>query len=217
MLKVLLKTDRELWSAISKFMRKRHITPCTVKCLSNNCFSNSSYYEDFLSLLTQLNGQIYTKLLTIRYIMNVFIIPSMLIMSKMTLTNWNLAKVMDLIALHLIISLMHLLCVLCMYHIYLLPCYIIVLPQKPYVFPLWSSYQHAQTNTSDIKNYKRITLSTLLYKVLGCCIISSNSVVLRSIQCVPWLLKWSITIAIMVALSMCVCSMHPKPLIGLIY
>ena len=54
-------------------------------------------------------------------------------------------KTMDLMALHLIILLMHLLWALCIYHTYLLPCYIIVLPQNPYVIPLCSPYQNVQT------------------------------------------------------------------------
>ena len=142
--------SRDFWSEISKIRRKTHITPCTVEGFSNNedissCFS--SYYKDLYNSvsLIQLNGQNYTKLLTIRFVMNVLIILSMLMMSKMPLTNWNLAKATDLMALHLIISLMHLLCVLCIYHIYLLPCYINVLPQNPYVIPLWSQYQKVQT------------------------------------------------------------------------
>ena len=39
-------------------------------------------------------------------------------------------------ALHLIILLMHHLCFMFIYHIYLLLCYIIVLPQNPFVSPL---------------------------------------------------------------------------------
>ena len=67
-------------------MRKTHITPCTVEGLSNNCFSSSSYYEDLHNSVS-FDSIEWSKLLTIRYVMNVFIIPSMLIMSKMTLTN----------------------------------------------------------------------------------------------------------------------------------
>ena len=43
---------------------------------------------------------------------------------------------MDLMALHPIILLMHHLCFMFIYHIYLLICYIIVLPQNPFVSPL---------------------------------------------------------------------------------
>ena len=68
--------SQDFWSEISKIRRKTHITPCTVEGFSNNedissCFS--SYYKD-LSLWIKLNGLIYTKLLTIRSVMNYHVI-----------------------------------------------------------------------------------------------------------------------------------------------
>ena len=85
--------SRDFWSEISIVRRKTHITPCTVEGFFNNKNMSSCFFLVIiqicitLSLLIQLNGQIYTKLLTIRSVMHVIIILSMLMMSKMPLTN----------------------------------------------------------------------------------------------------------------------------------
>ena len=79
--------SRDFWSEISKIRRKTHITPCTVEGFSNNedissCFS--SYYKDLYNSVS-FDSIEWSKLLTIRSVMNVLII--LLMMSKMPLTN----------------------------------------------------------------------------------------------------------------------------------
>ena len=69
---------------------------------------------------------------------------------------------------------------LCIYRIYLLPCYIIVLPKYLCNSTMIPIPKGSNKDTSDIKNYRCITLSSLLSKVFDSCIISLNSVVLRS-------------------------------------
>ena len=67
--------SRDFWSEISKIRRKTHITPCTVEGFSNNedissCFS--SYYKDLYNSVS-FDSIEWSKLLTIRYVMNVLI------------------------------------------------------------------------------------------------------------------------------------------------
>ena len=83
--------SRDFWSEISKMWRKPHRTPCIVEGFSNN---EDIYFLKVimkncitLSLSIPLNGQIYTKLLTIRFVMNVLITLSMLMMSKIPSKN----------------------------------------------------------------------------------------------------------------------------------
>ena len=84
--------SRDFWSEISKIRRETHITPCTVEDFSNNedissCFS--SYYKDLYNSVSfdSIEWSNLYKLLTIRSVMNVLIILSMLMMSKIPLTN----------------------------------------------------------------------------------------------------------------------------------
>ena len=56
--------------------RKTHRTSCIVEGFSNNEDISSyfsRYYEELYYSVFPLNGQIYTKLLTIRFVMNVLI------------------------------------------------------------------------------------------------------------------------------------------------
>ena len=68
--------SREYWSEISKMRRKTHIT--IVYGFSNNEDISSHFLVIMkncitLSLSIPLNGQIYTKLLTIKFVMNMLI------------------------------------------------------------------------------------------------------------------------------------------------
>ena len=85
--------SRDFWSQISKMRRKTHRTPSIVEGFSNNEDISSCFFlaimKNCLTLCRSIlfNGQIYTKLLTIRFVMNVLITLSMLMMSKIPSKN----------------------------------------------------------------------------------------------------------------------------------
>ena len=86
---------------------------------------------------------------------------------------------MDLMALHLIISLMHLLCVLCIIILFTTMLYYCFTTKFLCNLTMIPIPKGSNKDTFDIKNYRGITLSSLLSKVFDNCIISLNSMVLR--------------------------------------
>ena len=87
---------------------------------------------------------------------------------------------MDLMALHQIILLMHHLCFMFIYHIYLLICCYCFTPKSFCISTMIPIPKGSNKDTSDLRNYRGIALSSLLSKLFYSCIISLNTVVFKS-------------------------------------
>ena len=178
--------SRDFWSEISIIRRKTHITPCTVEGFSNNedissCFS--CYYKDLYNsvsfdsiewsnLYKTINNKICNE--CINHTVNVNDVENAINKLKPGKSDG-----FDGITSDYLINASPL-CFVFLSYLFTTMLYYCFTPKSLCNSTMIPKPKGSNKDTYDIKNYRGIALSSLLSKVFDSCIMSLNSMVLRS-------------------------------------